>query len=812
MWRKWGGVAGMKGPMGRNRLGRMSQDDPQPAAGIDAVLQSQPPRFSTAEACAIAQQTYGIAATDARNLGSERDQTFMLLDPAGAGLAVLKVSNPAEDPATLDMEALVAFHAVRADPGLAVAQPRRTPGADVSPGLRAHRAPWTVDGTTYWIRAYDLLPGRARLDPRTLADPALVGWGETTARLGLALRSFIHPNAIRTLPWDVQHAASVRPMLTSIGDRETRAVVERVLDRFDVAVAPRWSALRAQVIHSDLTADNVLADDAGLITGIIDFGDLSHTALVVDLASVLDSMAMGRTGDEMFRVARLVLDGYERVLPLEPLERELIGELWAARAAVGVAIGSWRAAEGLEEADFAERLNDTAMVMMEHLLSTGWQRTAQQLGAATPSRAGAAVPTDQLADRRNCVFGPAMEPLSYDQPIEMASASGVWMVDTAGRRYLDTYNNVVCLGHTHPRVTSAVSRQWRVLNTNMRYLHHAAVELGERLVATCPPGLDTVLFVNSGSEANDLAWRIAKHHTGNTGGLCTDYAYHGITEAIADLSPEVLPDGVLPPHVETWLPTDTYRGLNESTEGFEKALARLAARGIAPAATILDGVLQSDGVYDLDPAYVQELVRLTHAAGGLWIADEVQGGHGRTGEAMWSFERFGIAPDFVTLGKPMGNGQPVGAVITRSDLVERFAHDTVFFSTFGGNQVSMAASHAVLDVLADEHVLPRVVDAGRVLRSSVKAATIGHERVGDVRGMGLANGIEIVTDLTSQRPDPVGAAAVKNAMRERGVLVGTTGRAENVLKVRPPLAFTAEHVPLFVAALTAALARLADPS
>ena len=208
---------------------------------------------------------------------------------------------------------------------------------------------------------------------------------------------------------------------------------------------------------------------------------------------------------------------------------------------------------------------------------------------------------------------------------------------------------------------------------------------------------------------------------------------------------------------------------------------------------------------DLEPAYVQELVRLTHEAGGLWIADEVQGGHGRTGSAMWSFERFGIVPDLVTLGKPMGNGQPVGAVILRRELVERFARDTVFFSTFGGNQVSMAASHAVLDVLADERVLPRVEAAGDALRRAVREATAGHDRVGDVRGMGLANGIEIVTDRASRRPDPAAAAALKNGLRARGVLVGTTGRAVNTLKVRPPLAFTADDVPTFVAALTAAL-------
>jgi 4-aminobutyrate aminotransferase-like enzyme/Ser/Thr protein kinase RdoA (MazF antagonist) len=782
----------------------MSQTPPL----IDAVLQAQPPSFSTGEAVQIAGRTFGITAGGARNLGSERDQTFMLLDHAGAGgagLAVLKVSNPAEDPATLDMEALVALHAVRADPGLAVAQPRRTAAALAAEvaddDVLGRRALYLDGGREHWVRAYDLLPGRARLDPTTLSDPALVAWGETTARLGLALRTFMHPNTIRRLPWDVQHAASVRPMLGAITDPDVRRVVVAVLDRYDAVVAPRWSALRSQALHGDLTADNVLADDDGFITGIIDFGDLSYTALVVDLASVLDSLASGRPGEEMLRVARLVLDGYERVVPLEERELAIMGELWAARSAVGVAIGSWRSAEGLEEPEFAQRLNPVAMEMMQHLLSTGWDRVAHRLGASGTH----SVAAEGLSARRDAVFGPAMEALSYAEPIEMASASGVWMTDTSGRRYLDMYNNVVCLGHSHPRVTSAVARQWRVLNTNMRYLHHSAVELGERLLATCPPGLDTVLFVNSGSEANDVAWRIARHHTGNEGGLCTAYAYHGITDAIAALSPETLPPGRLPRHVETWEPADAYRGSDLGPDSFIDALDRLSSKGIAPAATILDGVLQSDGVLDLEPAQVRELVRLTHAAGGLWIADEVQGGHGRTGEAMWSFERFGIEPDFVTLGKPMGNGQPVGAVITRRELVEEFARDTVFFSTFGGNQVSMAAAHAVLDVLADERVLPRVVEAGEVLRSSVRSACAGHEQVGDVRGMGLANGIEIVVDRTSRRPDPKAASAIKDGLRRRGVLVGTTGRHGNVLKVRPPLAFTADLVPTFTSALVAAL-------
>ncbi|TPW14601.1 MAG: aminotransferase [Acidimicrobiaceae bacterium] len=765
---------------------------------VDPVLLAPSPPCTLADACDIASR-FGLAAAAAHDLGSERDRTFMLLDADGRGLAVMKVSNAAEAADTLDMEAAAVEHIASVDAGLPIARPWPVPGA--ADGDPLHRVAWHHEGSTHWARMYSLIPGHARHDPRTLDDAALIAWGTTTARLGRALRGFIHPRAVRTMPWDVQHASRCRTMVPAIKVPSTRLAVTRVLDRFDAAIAPRWPTLRAQVVHGDLTIDNALVDDAGRIVGIVDFGDMSHTALVGDIASVLDSLGTGRSDSDLMRVARLVLDGYQRITPLDADELDVVGDLWATRLAIGVAIASWRAAEGLEEAEFAERYNDSAVAMLDHLLSLGYDGVRRALVDPHDGGEGRGL----LAARRDRVFGPAVESLSYDSPIQMAAAEGTWMFDTDGRRYLDMYNNVPCVGHTHPRVVGAIARQARSLNTNLRYLHGSAIELAERLTATCPPSLDTVFFMNSGSEANDLAWRLATTYTGNTGGLCTTWAYHGISQAMAPLSPETLPEQHLPAHVERWAPTDTYRGLHTDVSGFTAAISRLAARGIAPAMTILDGVLQSDGVYDLDPAYVRELVRLTHAGGGLWVADEVQGGHGRTGETMWSFERFGIVPDFVTLGKPMGNGHPVAAVITRREIAERFAADTVFFSTFGGNQVSVAAAHAVLDVIDDERVLARVTRAGSALRDEVRAATAGVECIGDVRGMGLANAIEIVGDRTNKQPDAARAAAIKDALRRNGVLVGTTGSAANILKVRPPLAFTTAEVALFVDALVQSL-------
>ncbi|MBE2317718.1 aminotransferase class III-fold pyridoxal phosphate-dependent enzyme [Solirubrobacter sp. CPCC 204708] len=500
---------------------------------------------------------------------------------------------------------------------------------------------------------------------------------------------------------------------------------------------------------------------------------MSHSALVSDLASVLDSVCGGRDGDELLRAARLVLDGYQRRVWLEELELEVLGVAWAARAAVTVAISSWRVAQGLEEAAFAERYNAIALRTIESLEAYGWDGVARALGAA-----GARRPDPSLAARRAAAFGPAIDPLFYASPIEVSHAEGVWLHDTEGRALLDAYNNVPCVGHAHPRVTAAVARQSALVNTHTRYLHPNAIELAERLTATCPPELDTVMLVNSGSEANDLAWRMATMATGNRGGLCTTFAYHGITEAIAALSPEGWFDEPKPAHVETWDPFDA--------GAFSAAVARLDT---PPAAAILDGIVTSDGIAELDPATVRGWVDATRAAGGLWIADEVQSGHGRTGEALWCFERFGVVPDFVTLGKPMGNGHPVAAVITRRAIVEALVGRATLFSTFGGNPVSAAAALAVLDVIEDERVLERVRRTGAALGEALRAVAPA-----DVRGVGLAWGVDL--------PD---ARAVRDRMRELGVLVGTTGRDGNTLKIRPPLAFEETHVTQLAEALSRAL-------
>src|SRR5581483_10639667 len=378
--------------------------------------------------------------------------------------------------------------------------------------------------------------------------------------------------------------------------------------------------------------------------------------------------------------------------------------------------------------------------------------------------------TAALARRRQAALGALLTGLTYDEPVHVVRSEGVWLIDSADRRLLDAYNNVPVVGHCHPRVTEAVVRQTRTLNTHARYLYEPLVELAERLLATMPPtaGLDTVMLVNSGSEANDLAWRIARGVTGRDGALVSQAAYHGVTSEIASLSPEEWPAGYVPSHVARiparWSDDDV--------------AAAVQRRPLA--ATFLDAGLTSDGILPASPERAQSLARATREAGGLFVADEVQVGHGRSGEHLWAFAHLGIEPDFVTVGKPMGNGYPVAAVITRRDLIERFAFAGSVFSTFGGNPVAARAALAVLDVIEDERLVSHAKRVGELLRSRILA--IGHPAIRDVRGFGLLIGVaphrldgRARPPRLVERDEPERARATVEAMRRDGVLVGRTG-------------------------------------
>jgi 4-aminobutyrate aminotransferase-like enzyme/Ser/Thr protein kinase RdoA (MazF antagonist) len=752
----------------------------------------------------VAEHVFGIPGS-LSPLASERDQNFRLDD--GEGRAFLfKISNPADDDALIAMQTGALLHVARSDSSLPVMRVLHT-----REGKYWARMPGS-DGRTSVVRLFTFLEGRnpetAELDTGTLHT-----WGAVVARLGRALRGYFHPAAGVESLWDIKQASNLRPLLGHVGDERRRALVERVLDRFEANVAPVLGALRAQVIHNDMSLDNVLVEGHGpgtRITGITDFGDMTHSALVCDLAVALADVLDGRP--DSLEVAESMIAGYDSVTPLEDQEAALLGDLVATRAAAAIVISAWRLDLYPENAEYVSTFGVGAWRFLQLLDAVGFDEAAGRLRQATGRRAlpYRLVPTEDLAERRRSVLGSALSPPSYARPVHLVRGEGVWMFDPEGRRYLDAYNNVPVVGHCHPRVAEALSAQARTLNTNTRYLHEAVVELAERLGATMPAGLDRVLFVNSGSEANDIAWRIATTVTGRRGAIVSAFAYHGVTEAIADFSPEEWRGGEPPRHVELAPAPDGYRGRYRHEEpGWAERFAghvgeaavALAERGTPLAAMFVDPAFTSDGVLCPPPEYLREAVRAVRQAGGLLVADEVQAGHGRYGDQLWSFHASGIEPDIVTMGKPMGNGHPVAAIVTRPDIVDRFAARTEFFSTFGGNPVACAAALAVLDVIEDEGLMANAAEVGDHLREGLGELMGRHELIGDVRGKGLMTGVELVGDRSTRDPAAMEADAVVNGLRDRGILIGWTGPAGNVLKIRPPLVFAREHADLLVGAL-----------
>ena len=768
-------------------------------------LRSPPPALDASDVERVAAEAFGLTGS-MTPLASERDRNFRL-DAGPRRSFVVKVQNPADDDSVVEMQTEALLHIARVDPSLPVM--RVVPTTEGARWCSA-TAP---DGRTSLIRVFTFLDGH---NPRAeeLDDAALRAWGATVARLGRALRGFFHPAAGYQIQWDIRLAPRLRSLLPHVADPSQRALVEEVLNRFDAHVAPRIPSLRAQVIHNDMSLDNVLVDADGRITDITDFGDMTHTASICDLAVTLADVLDGRP-DALERAPAMIA-GYASVTAIDDDEAAVLGDLVAARCATGVVISAWRLDLYPENAAYVSTFGQGAWRFLKLLEAAGFDHAARALAEA-PERTGLPYrrgPTREVLERRRHRLGNA--PLSYESPVHAVRGDGVWLFDPDGRRYLDAYNNVPVVGHGHPRVAGAVAAQTRALNTNTRYLHEAVVELADRMADSMPAGLDRVLVVNSGSEANDVAWRIAAHATGRRGAIVTEFAYHGITEATADLSPEEWGPSERPGHVELVPAPDGYRAIDLEEPGWAErhaahvadAASALASRGTPLAAMFVDSAFTSDGILWPPAGYLRATDGHVHRAGGLLVADEVQAGHGRSGEALWSFQLSGIDPDVVTMGKPMGNGFPVAAVVTRSELADPFTDRTGFFSTFGGNPVACSAALAVLDVIEDEGLMANATRVGALLREGLQELHGRHEVIGDVRAWGLLIGVELVRDRTTRHPASHEAGTVVNGLRDRGVLIGSTGPAGNVLKIRPPLVFGPEHAELLVGALDEVLSSL----
>jgi 4-aminobutyrate aminotransferase-like enzyme len=405
-----------------------------------------------------------------------------------------------------------------------------------------------------------------------------------------------------------------------------------------------------------------------------------------------------------------------------------------------------------------------------------------------------------MIERRRNLLGSAYR-LFYDQPVHIVRGEGVWLYDADGNKYLDMYNNVPHVGHCHPHVVEAICKQIQTLNTHTRYLHENVIELAERLTAKFPDELDNVMFSCTGSEANELALRIARTVTGGTGIVVTDFAYHGNTKAIFEISTEDVPQDQVPDYVVTVPSPDPYRdalGADDYANHVKEAIETLRSRDIRPAAFVIDTIISSAGVITPPAGYLKNAADIMRAAGGLFIADEVQPGFGRTGENFWGYEVDDFVPDIVTVGKPMGNGHPIAATIVRSDLVDEFATHSNYFNTFGGNPVSCAAGLAVLDVIEQEDLQNNALTVGQYLTNGLIKLADKHSAIGDIRGSGFFKAVELVSDREAQTPAKDLTTNVVNALRSRGILTGSIGPSDNIVKLRPPMVFSQDDADLFL--------------
>ncbi len=779
-------------------------------------LDSDVPDFSAEAAARVMRELYGIEGTFSR-LYSERDQNFRVRAADGADY-VFKIANIDEDPGVLDLQHQALAHVEARDPDLPVPRVIRTRDGAMSGSID------DAGGKAHMVRLLSFMPGIDLAEvPQT--PKVLRALGATIARLDKALRSFFHPSADHVLLWDIKRLPELRHNTNVIADPDRRRKIEAVIDHFTENVLPHLGDLRWQVIHNDAHSTNVLvaADDPERIAGIIDYGDMIHAPLINDVA--IAAAGMAEHAEDPVSAICDVAAGFDSVTPLEAEEVDLIYDLVIARVASEILICTWRIAHPIGPVesllDFVARF----WPAFDKILAAGRETVRARLrkslkfppycpqpGEVDPAEADAVL--DEMLERRRGLLGHKLY-LFYDRPLHMLRGDGVWLYDATGRAYLDAYNNVPHVGHSHPHVLRSITRQYEALCTSTRYVYGNIIDYAERLAATFSDRPRVCVFVNSGSEATDISWRMAKMHSGKSGAIIIEKAYHGGTDAIDAFSPADRPAGDIPAHIRSIVTPDTYRGAFRGDDAAvryaadaDRAIAELDAAGYGVAAVMIDASFVNHGIIDVPAGYLKLVVDKVRAAGGVFIADEVQSGFGRTGSHMWGCQAHGVEAEILALGKPIGNGLALGAVVTTPEILASFTEKTGYFSTFGGNPVACAAGGAVLDVIEDEQLLANAMETGEYLRQGLRALAQRTPMIGDVRGAGMIAGVELVRDRATQEPAKQETKRVINAMKEKGVLLGREGYLGNVLKIRPPMVFTPENADFLIAALDDAVSAI----
>ncbi|PIB39109.1 aminotransferase class III-fold pyridoxal phosphate-dependent enzyme [Maribacter sp. 4G9] len=659
---------------------------------------------------------------------------------------------------------------------------------------------------TYWIQENDTL---YRL--LTYVEGEFLGDISRSKTLAHALGVFLAEIDTITIPmydaptmakqtaWDLRHFYKNEKFIAYIPDPKHRSLVEYFFMQFKEKVIPQQGRLRMGIVHNDANEWNVLTRNNS-ISGIIDFGDMCYTWTINELAVALTYYMMEKEDPLEYAVA--LIKGYHSIRPLETIELDVLYYLIAARLCTSVCNSAYAKKQNPNSAYII--VSEKPAWKLLHL----WL-TIHPIAANNAFRKAAgfpSIPTNTLKkelELRKKFISSSLS-LSYKEPIHMVRSAFQYMYDDKGNTILDAYNNIMLVGHCHPKVVEAGQRTFARLNTNTRYVYDELQSYSEKLLSKFPDSLNKIFFVNSGSAASDLAIRLAQTHTQKNKIMVMEHGYHGNTRMGVDIShykyehqggtgkKEYILEAPMPKIFGSGFDTEAdactyYAGKTQSE--IEKYKSEIGA-------FIAEPIIGCGGQVPLPKDYLRHIYPKIRAQGGVCISDEVQVGFGRLGKYFWGYQMYDVVPDIVILGKPMGNGHPIGAVITTNEIAQSFENGLEFFSSFGGNPVSCAIGEAVLDVIQEEQLDAQAQQTGSYLKDLLVDLGKRFPELADVRGEGLFLGVEI-TDENNQ-PDKKHAQYLKNGLRNNNILIGTDGPQDNVLKIKPPLYFNRDNCNMLI--------------
>jgi 4-aminobutyrate aminotransferase-like enzyme/Ser/Thr protein kinase RdoA (MazF antagonist) len=775
------------------------------------------PQFSPDTLGHALAEAYGIATDEIVPLGSFVDQNFRVRE--GEALWTVKVHDPREHLSVLEMQDAAIGWLVERGFGAQLPEVRRTLSGGQVHMLRDGQ------GRGFAMRVLRYIDGPLLNEAKTITSGFLRELGRTIGELDHLLLQFRHPAAARpAMVWDLMNAPSAEPLTVNITDHETRRLARYFLMRFDQLALPVLRQLPMSVVHNDCHRFSVVADNADLparVTGIIDFGDTLLSHPISHLAVVLSDILV--TQDDLIATAATVVSGYVEKRPISAEEAGILLALVGARLAIYAARSAHAAKHDEANAHAQLKTRDVAELMgrLIGVNPLAWEDAVCRAAGLSGVLADAADEVRLQQEKRDRHLPQSLY-THYQEPLSLVGSALQYFYDRSGKTYVDFVNNVSQSGHCHPTIVKAISAQAARLNTNSRYLYNGLGDYCERLAGTFPDPLNYVFLVNSGSEANDLALRLARAYTGGTDSIVIDTAYHGNSTACTEISPQRLTaDGPgLPDGVQRIMVPNRYRGpygYDDPEAGrkygalVQDAIAAIEGKGRKVASFVAESMIGTGGQIVLPDSYLATVYDAVRKAGGITIADEVQMGFGRIGTHMWCWETQGVVPDIVTMGKPIANGHPMAAVVTRREIAAAFDKSIVYFNTFGGNPVSCAAANAVMDVLEGEDLRANVRDKAAMLMEGLSALQRTHAAIGDIRGLGLYIGVELVEDRETKVAAARLATEVVEKLKGAGFLVNSNGAFGNIIKIKPPLLISDRDIRAFLAAFDTALGYKRQP-